>query len=812
MVRFRFRVFALVLALVSTRAFAGFDSTPVTTAYVGRPYVYDVRASGQGSVDIRAPAGLPGWLTLTPTGDGTARLAGTPGPGDTDGHVELIAQDTACRFFYLFCYQFQRFDITIVPDAPPVVVAPGLADQQALEGTPFALDVSAAFSDPDGDALTFTAAGLPAGWSLTGSRIAHTPAQSDANGSPYHVTITADDGRGGRVSDDFVLNVRALARADLTLQSIEASPNPALEGAAVTWTFTVANGGPDAADSAALGIDFRGQAMTVDPGECTASADGTHLDCTLGPLPAGKTQTVTVAATAKDPGDVYVTASVAAAQGGPLDPKAGDDTAAASLAVGGSVSDVPAQALGGSAGQAVAAGDLDGDGYADAAVATGAGSPTELRLDVSGPGVIASALAPAADRRGLSAVPLSIDGGGAAVALADLDNDGDLDLAVAGGADGANAVFVNDGTSAMQPGPALPPADGGQAVAAGDLDGDGFADLVFANRGANTVYLSQGGTGFAAAAALDGPPLDSRGVALLDADGDGRPDLVFANADGAAQLYLNQGGGAFAPAAALDPGPTLAVATADFNGDGFPDLVFARPAPAAGEYVPANPVYLDDGHGAFSRAAALGAAPTLAVLAGDVNGDGAADVVTIGAGGVHEVFDGDGAGAFALDPTLIASPDPAGAALARLGAGGAPDLVVTGKQGTAVFFNDGKGHFGLGDTSPPVIELVGAADMTVEVDGSYKDPGAVATDDVDGKITPTADGTVDTQVIGTYTVTYNAVDSAGNTAAPVTRTVHVEAKPPTGGGGAGAAGLLALCALLAGAFSRGRLDAQCPPR
>jgi hypothetical protein len=42
---------------------------------------------------------------------------------------------------------------------------------------------------------------------------------------------------------------------------------------------------------------------------------------------------------------------------------------------------------------------------------------------------------------------------------------------------------------------------------------------------------------------------------------------------------------------------------------------------------------------------------------------------------------------------------------------------------------------------------------------------------------------VDPKVVGTYTVTYNAMDSAGNAALPVTRTVRVGATAATGGGG-----------------------------
>jgi hypothetical protein len=53
---------------------------------------------------------------------------------------------------------------------------------------------------------------------------------------------------------------------------------------------------------------------------------------------------------------------------------------------------------------------------------------------------------------------------------------------------------------------------------------------------------------------------------------------------------------------------------------------------------------------------------------------------------------------------------------------------------------------------------------------------------------------VDPNVIGTYAVTFTAMDSAGNAAAPVIRNVHVNAHQAAEGGGGGAAGapLLAL--------------------
>jgi len=80
------------------------------------------------------------------------------------------------------------------------------------------------------------------------------------------------------------------------------------------------------------------------------------------------------------------------------------------------------------------------------------------------------------------------------------------------------------------------------------------------------------------------------------------------------------------------------------------------------------------------------------------------------------------------------------------------------------------------DTTIPVITLVGDATVTIEVGTEYIDAGATATDTYEGNITYdiTIVNSVDTSVVGSYTVTYNVSDTAGNAAAQVTRTVNVE--------------------------------------
>ena len=78
------------------------------------------------------------------------------------------------------------------------------------------------------------------------------------------------------------------------------------------------------------------------------------------------------------------------------------------------------------------------------------------------------------------------------------------------------------------------------------------------------------------------------------------------------------------------------------------------------------------------------------------------------------------------------------------------------------------------NTTPPIITLTGDAVVNIEVGENYDDAGATATDTNDGVLTVTESGdTVNTNVPGTYTIRYNAVDSAGNHATEVTRTVIV---------------------------------------
>ena len=82
------------------------------------------------------------------------------------------------------------------------------------------------------------------------------------------------------------------------------------------------------------------------------------------------------------------------------------------------------------------------------------------------------------------------------------------------------------------------------------------------------------------------------------------------------------------------------------------------------------------------------------------------------------------------------------------------------------------------DTIAPIISLVGDSNISINVGDSYTDAGATVSDNVDTNIVASTSGTVDTSVANTYTITYSAIDSSGNPATPVTRTVIVNAVVP----------------------------------
>jgi SH3-like domain-containing protein len=79
------------------------------------------------------------------------------------------------------------------------------------------------------------------------------------------------------------------------------------------------------------------------------------------------------------------------------------------------------------------------------------------------------------------------------------------------------------------------------------------------------------------------------------------------------------------------------------------------------------------------------------------------------------------------------------------------------------------------DTTAPILSIIGSGSLTIAHGSTWSDPGVSYTDIVIGTgtiVVPFA-GSVNTAVVGTYTLQYKKSDTAGNTSSIITRTVYV---------------------------------------
>jgi len=687
-----------------------------------------------------------------------------------------------------------------------------IGPQTAVENSQFTLDVSGNFSDADGDPLTFAASGLPGnptfGIDPNTGVISGLPTIDDArDNDPYLVTVTVTDPLGAFVTDTFPLTVSALARANLAL-AIDVNSNMAAPAEDLRWTFSATNPvGPQAGQDVELVGRFVGAGLTVTPNpgtNCVVQPEVnmvTEFSCVLGALPVGATLSTVITTTTSQASEVVAFATAAGANNLPIDPNVDDNSAIEAAGVAEAFSVGAVQFLGTTSIRSVTAGDVNGDGRADIVVGTTAGQPVQVYL---GAAPRESCQCP----RDFSAVPIPLQDLGAndGVALGDFDSNGSLDLVVANGGGAADRVYFNDGTGGFSvANSASLGASFAQDVAVGDFNNDGRLDIAVAAVGGNPVYLGNGAGGFSLAATLGSA--NSHDVAAADFNGDNRDDLVFANIGGPSQVWLSSAGGGFTAGSTLNIGDAMAVAAGELNGAGGPDLVFGRVPTDVGD-IPSNPVILNDGAGGFGAPAQLlGFSPTNDVVIGETNGDGLPDLVFINASGVHQIWTSSGGG-FALHREQIIDGGARAGVLTDLGYTdngnpGGNDLAMGGANlaGIGVYLNDGAGNLGRGDAVPPVLTLLGASSVSIDSGSTYSDAGATALDNIDGDISTriVRVSTVNTAVVGNYSVTYNVSDFAGNPATQIVRSVAVVPAVGTGGGGGGSlsvALLLALCGCL----------------
>ena len=89
--------------------------------------------------------------------------------------------------------------------------------------------------------------------------------------------------------------------------------------------------------------------------------------------------------------------------------------------------------------------------------------------------------------------------------------------------------------------------------------------------------------------------------------------------------------------------------------------------------------------------------------------------------------------------------------------------------------DDSSDDSGGNDSTAPIITLNGQVIATVNLNSTYTDAGATATDEVDGDLTSSivTTGVVNTSIEGNYIITYTVSDTSGNTATATRQVVVV---------------------------------------
>jgi hypothetical protein len=392
----------------------------------------------------------------------------------------------------------------------------------------------------------------------------------------------------------------------------------------------------------------------------------------------------------------------------------------------------------GSMPEAVAIGDLDGDGRNDVALLT------STYFDAANDYMVHVFLQDV-DGSLKPRVKYSVGLRGRSIDVGDVNGDGRADVVVglAGGSPIEIGVLLQNASGTLDPKVSYPTANAAQ-VKIGDVNGDGRLDVVGISDATNSDtidVLLQTETGTLAAPVTYHAPHGYGGeVDAADVDGDGRTDVVVMSGQRglpSASVLLQLAGGTLGPPASYVVGGDVearGIAVGDTSGDGRADIVVGYGGNSPNAFIAR---LLQNAQGTMDAAVSYRSLdiPTSVVLA-DVDADGRKDVLLTHSGwgnlGVFRQYPG---GALVTEELYrIGSASwytPQGLAVGDINSDGRPDAVVADSLGgLLVLRHVADTSLGLAVASPAAggIHAVGYA---LPIRWAVGDTAAVASFDVE---------------------------------------------------------------------------------